>query len=93
MKRPPQPYPSQYRYYFGATGCGIGVGIAWTQLFYSDYMRRFITKPHAIMLLYGVVAVFFLAQVWLLYRWDKRMKIDKAELDKMVIEFQRREDR
>jgi hypothetical protein len=88
----PHPYPSPYRYYLGATGVGIGVGIAWTQLFLGDYMRRFITKPHAIILLYSMVAAFFFAQVWMLWRWEKQMKIDRAELAKMMIEFQRRED-
>jgi len=91
----PQPDPPTYRFYLGAIGLGIGVGITWTDLLLGDYARRFITKPHAIMLLYGMVAFFFITQTWMLVRWNRRMKRDRAEMVKMMLdipEWKRPED-
>jgi hypothetical protein len=82
MKPSPMPYPSYSRYYLGAIATGIGVGISWTLLMTtSSIMQRYITKPHAIMFLYGMVVYLFITQWWMLVRWNKRMKRDRAEME------------
>ena len=82
-----QPYPTYTRYYLGTIGLGMAVGIAWTLFFTGDYMQRHISKPHAISMLYVIVAVLMLAQAWMLRRWDKRLKRDRAMLDALLVEW------
>lgn len=79
---PPLMYPSPYRFYSGAVGLGIGCGITWTLALTNGPAQRYITKTHAIILLYGVVLFLFVWQAWMLYRWGKRLKQDRAELEK-----------
>jgi hypothetical protein len=74
-------YPSRFRYYFGATGLGMGVGITWTIAMTSKFAQRSITPAHAYMVLYGISIFFFGLQMHMLYRWNKALKKHRIELD------------
>lgn len=77
----PEPeYPSRYRFYGGALGLGFAMGISWTVFALSPPMLRYITRGRAVMILYGMVAVFFGAQSWMLYRWNKQLKKRREKL-------------
>jgi hypothetical protein len=79
---PPQwmEYPSKYRFYFGACALGVGLGISWTLSLTSSGVLRHVSKGYVITFLYGVVAVTFAAQAWMLYRWDRALKKRRAEM-------------
>jgi hypothetical protein len=74
-------YPSRFRYYFGATGLGMAVGITWTIAMTSKFAQRSITPVHAYMFLYGLSIFFFGLQSHMLYRWNKALKKHRIELD------------
>lgn len=79
---PPQwmEYPSKYRFYWGACSLGMGLGITWTLSLTSSGVLRHVSKGYVITFLYGVVAVTFAAQGWMIYRWNKALKKRRAEM-------------
>ena len=81
MSQPPKIYPSPFRFYSGAVGLGIGCGITWTIAATAGATQRYITKAHAIILLYSVAVFLFCWQAWMLYHWGKRLKKVRADLD------------
>ena len=87
--KPPQQYPSPYRFYTGSVGLGIAVGISWTIFMTGNYAQRVITKSHAIELLFAVVALFFGCQLWMLVRWDRDLKKRNAELAAQWAKFEK----
>ena len=78
---PPSLYPGRFRYYFGATGLGMALGITWTIAMTTKATQRYITPEHAYMVLYGASGFFFGLQAQMLYRWNKALKKRRAELD------------
>ena len=82
MKKTPMPYPSTTRWFMGTTGIGGACGITWTLLLTGTYAQRYITKTHAIESLYALAFLLMFAQLWMLYRWGRRLKRDTAELQK-----------
>jgi hypothetical protein len=77
---PSSPYPSKYRFYWGAVGMGMGLGITWTVGMTCTAVSRYISRGHAITFLYLVVALCFVSQSWMLYRWNKALTKHRAEM-------------
>jgi hypothetical protein len=75
-------YPSRFRFYSGALGLGAAMGISWTAFALGPFVLRYITRGHALIILYGMVAALFAAQTWMLYRWHKQLKERRAKLEK-----------
>ena len=73
-------YPSRFRFYSGALGLGAAMGISWTTFTLGPFVLRYITRGHALTILYGMVAALFAAQTWMLYRWHKQLKERRAKL-------------
>jgi hypothetical protein len=74
-------YPSRFRYYFGATGMGMMLGISWTLLMTGPFVQRYVSHLHAVLIMYGVCLVFMVLQVDMLYRWERRLKRHRAVME------------
>ena len=75
-------YPTRFKYYFGAVGAGMVIGITWTLAALNPFWQRYISKAHIYMILYGMALLLMLYQWILLYRWEKRIKRQRAEIEK-----------
>lgn len=84
----PDLYPNRYRFYTGAIGIGMMLGITWTISMTTANAQRWITKPHAYVILYAVAVFFMVYQGVLLYLWNKRLKRHRAEIDKFLAQMQ-----
>jgi hypothetical protein len=73
-------YPSRFRYYWGASALGMATGITWTAFMLSPVMLRHITRETALGILYGIAALIFAMNAWMLYRWNKELKKHRAEM-------------
>lgn len=72
---PPMPdYPSKFRYLSGATGMGISLGISWTLALTNTGIQRYLSRAHALMILFATVGFFFGWQVMMLVRWRRELK-------------------
>jgi hypothetical protein len=89
-EQPPQNYPSYTRFYVGAFAIGMAVGITWTLFVTGVYAQRFITKTHAIELLYGIALVALAQQAWMLRRWGRVLKQRNAELADQWAEIEKK---
>lgn len=80
-------YPTHFKYYFGATGAGMVVGITWTLAAMNPFLQRYISKAHIYTILYGMAALLMAYQGILLHLWGKRIKRQRAEIEKFLDQY------
>ena len=83
-----KPYPSSVRFMVGTLGIGLALGVTWTIAMTSPWMQLHLSKSHAYMILYATSGFLMGAQIKLLYKWDKKLKRDKAILNDVLRETQ-----
>jgi hypothetical protein len=79
-----KPYPSLTRYSLGTLGMGLALGVTWTISMTSPWMQLHLSKPHAYMILYATSGFLMGVQVKLLYKWEKRVRQQRAIMKDVV---------
>ena len=80
----PKPYPSLTRFSLGTLGMGLALGVTWTISMTSPWMQLHLSKPHAYTILYAVSGFLMGAQIKLLYKWDKKLRQQRAIMRDVV---------